>query len=49
MSDTRGYGSPAAFRRALTDKLGVKAETSRWTLAEPSVRWRTSGCLNAAI
>ena len=33
MSDTRGYGSPAAFRRALTDKLKAKAETetSRWT------------------
>ena len=28
MSDTRGYGSPAAFRRALTDKLNAKAERS---------------------
>lgn len=34
MSDTRGYGSPAAFRRALTDKLRAKAETSRWTLPQ---------------
>ena len=34
MSDTRGYGSPAAFRQALTDKLKAKAETSRWTLAQ---------------
>lgn len=34
MSDTRGYGSPAAFRQALTDKLKAKAESSRWTLAQ---------------
>ena len=34
MSDTHWYGSPAAFRRALTDRLKVKAETSRWTLAQ---------------
>ncbi len=34
MSDTRRYGSPAAFRRALTDKLRAKAETSRWTLPQ---------------
>lgn len=34
MRDTRGYGSPAAFRRALTDKLRAKAETSRWTLPQ---------------
>jgi hypothetical protein len=34
MKDTRGYGSPAAFRRALTDKLRAKAETSQWTLAQ---------------
>lgn len=34
MSDARGYGSPAAFRRALTDKLRAKAETSRWTLPQ---------------
>ena len=34
MGDTRGYGSPAAFRRALTDKLRASAETSRWTLPQ---------------
>lgn len=34
MGGTRGYGSPAAFRRALTDKLRAKAETSRWTLPQ---------------
>jgi len=34
MGDTRGYGSPAAFRRALTDKQREKAETSRWTLPQ---------------
>ena len=34
MGNARGYGSPAAFRRALTDKLRAKAETSRWTLAQ---------------
>jgi hypothetical protein len=34
MSETRGYGSPAAFRRALTDKLRAKAETSRWALPQ---------------
>lgn len=34
MGDTRGYGSPAAFRRALTDKLRANAETSRWTLSQ---------------
>lgn len=34
MRDTRGYGSPAAFRRALTDKLKATAETSRWTLPQ---------------
>jgi len=34
MGKTRGYGSPAAFRRALTDKLRAKAETSRWTLPQ---------------
>lgn len=30
----RSYRSPAAFRRALTDKLAVLAETSRWTLPQ---------------
>ena len=34
MGETRGYGSPAAFRRALTDKLRATAETSRWTLPQ---------------
>jgi hypothetical protein len=34
MASTRGYGSPAAFRRALTDKLRAKAETSQWTLQQ---------------
>lgn len=34
MRDARGYGSPAAFRRALTDRLREKAETSRWTLPQ---------------
>jgi hypothetical protein len=32
MTATRSYGSPAAFRRALTDRLKAKAESSRWTL-----------------
>lgn len=31
MTGERSYGSPGAFRRALTDKLKEKAETSRWT------------------
>ena len=31
MGNDRGYGSPAAFRRALTDRLRAKAETSRWS------------------
>lgn len=34
MTQNRGYASPAAFRRALTDKLKEKAETSRWSLAQ---------------
>ncbi|MGH2710542.1 MAG: nucleotidyl transferase AbiEii/AbiGii toxin family protein [Actinomycetota bacterium] len=34
MTENRGYGSPAAFRRALTDKLKEQAETSRWSLAQ---------------
>lgn len=34
MADDRSYGSPAAFRRALTDKLKATAETSRWTLPQ---------------
>jgi hypothetical protein len=32
MSDAPGYATPAAFRRALTDKLKLAAESSRWTL-----------------
>ena len=33
---TRGssYGSPSAFRRALTDRLRARAEEGRWTLAQ---------------
>ena len=34
MGDTYNYGSPAAFRRALTDRLRSKAETSQWTLPQ---------------
>lgn len=34
MSDRKSYGSPTAFRRALTDKLRTKAATSQWTLPE---------------
>ncbi|MGH2650497.1 MAG: nucleotidyl transferase AbiEii/AbiGii toxin family protein [Actinomycetota bacterium] len=34
MTDARPYGSPAAFRRALTGKLKGKAATSRWTLLQ---------------
>jgi len=34
MTDGPFYGSPRAFRRALTDKLKAKAETSRWTLQQ---------------
>ena len=34
MSDERSYASPAAFRRALTDKLKNAAKESRWTLAQ---------------
>ena len=34
MSTTRSYGGPAAFRRALTDRLKAKAETSPWTLQQ---------------
>src|SRR5947209_7039408 len=30
----RSYGSPAAFRAALTDKLMTKAESSRWALPQ---------------
>lgn len=34
MSDERRYGSPAAFRHALTDKLRAAAEDSDWSLSE---------------
>jgi hypothetical protein len=34
MSDERSYGSPAAFRRALTDNLRENAKTSPWTLPQ---------------
>lgn len=30
----RGYGSPAAFRRALTDKLATVAQTGKWSLPQ---------------
>ena len=34
MTNGRSYGSPSAFRRALTDRLKARDETSRWTLAQ---------------
>ncbi len=34
MTNDRFYESPTAFRRALTDRLKIQAETSRWTLAQ---------------
>ena len=34
MTGGRSYGSPGAFRRALTDKLRVLASQSRWTLQQ---------------
>lgn len=34
MNEERTYPSPAAFRRALTDKLKAKAESSRWSLQQ---------------
>jgi Nucleotidyl transferase AbiEii toxin, Type IV TA system len=34
MADRRSYGSPAAFRRALTDKLKAAAKQSRWELPQ---------------
>ncbi len=34
MARDRSYGSPTAFRRALTDKLRVMAKTSRWSLPQ---------------
>ena len=34
MTNTRSYGSPAAFRRTLTERIRAKAESSRWTLPQ---------------
>jgi hypothetical protein len=34
MPNTHSYGSPAAFRRALTDKLRARTGSSRWTLPQ---------------
>lgn len=34
MAEERSYGSPTAFRRALTDKLKACAKTSRWSLPQ---------------
>lgn len=34
MSEDGGYGNPAAFRRALTDRLKNAAKESRWTLPQ---------------
>jgi hypothetical protein len=33
-TDTPGYGSPGAFRRALTDRLRAISQASRWTLPQ---------------
>ncbi len=34
MTADRGYASPAAFRRALTDRLRVLAKEGKWTLTQ---------------
>lgn len=34
MADQRSYGSPTAFRRALTDKLKGAARAGKWTLSQ---------------
>jgi hypothetical protein len=34
VTDVRAYGSPTAFRRALTDRLKENARTGRWTLPQ---------------
>jgi Nucleotidyl transferase AbiEii toxin, Type IV TA system len=34
MSADRGYASPAAFRRALTDRLSALAKEGKWTLTQ---------------
>jgi hypothetical protein len=38
MTETHGYGNPAAFPQALTDKLKAKAETTVEPL-EPTSEW----------
>lgn len=34
MTADRGYASPTAFRRALTDRLSVLAKKGKWTLTQ---------------
>jgi hypothetical protein len=34
MTADHGYTSPAAFRRALTDRLGALAKQGKWTLTQ---------------
>lgn len=34
MTANRSYGSPAAFRRALTDRLRALAKEGKWTLMQ---------------
>jgi hypothetical protein len=34
MTADRGYASPAAFRRALTDRLSALATNGEWTLTQ---------------
>jgi hypothetical protein len=34
VADSRGYASPSAFRRALTDRLKALAATGRWNLPQ---------------
>lgn len=34
MTEARSYGSPSAFRRALTDKLQAKAKATSWPLSQ---------------
>jgi hypothetical protein len=34
VTESGEYGSPGAFRRALTDRLKVMAAGSQWTLAQ---------------
>jgi hypothetical protein len=35
MTADRGYASPAACRRALTDRLRALAKERKWTLTQP--------------